>query len=96
MEQRVLMGEFLDEIAERAESKYNGLLHQGFLDWYIEAEFGTVRWDFTDGPNDGAEAGLAEDPSGAPRTGSADREHQVRRPRFGFAQGYKGNAGACT
>jgi hypothetical protein len=53
MNQRVLRAEFLDEITQRADTKFKGLLHQAFLDWYIEAEFGGVDWKFTDGPSDG-------------------------------------------
>lgn len=49
----LLVGEFLDLLRERAESKYNGRIHQAFVDWYIDAEFGRVDWKFTDDVNDG-------------------------------------------
>jgi hypothetical protein len=49
-----LISEFLDEINERADNKFNGRAHQAFIDWYIEAEFGgDTRWTFTDDVNDG-------------------------------------------
>ncbi|MCX6906523.1 MAG: AIPR family protein [Verrucomicrobia bacterium] len=51
--QELLMGEFLDLLRERAETKYNGRIHQAFVDWYIDAEFGRVEWKFTDDANDG-------------------------------------------
>lgn len=49
----LLVGEFLDLLHERADVKYNGRLHQAFVDWYIDAEFGRVDWKFTDDVNDG-------------------------------------------
>ena len=49
----LLIGEFLDLLRERAEEKYNGKIHQAFVDWYIDAEFGRVDWKFTDDVNDG-------------------------------------------
>lgn len=48
-----LLSEFLDEISERADKKFNGRSHQAFVDWYIEAEFGEVNWTFTDDVSDG-------------------------------------------
>src|SRR6266702_570549 len=45
--------EFLDALRERAEKNFKGHLHKSFIDWYVEAEFGQAKWDFTDGPNDG-------------------------------------------
>jgi hypothetical protein len=48
-----LESEFLESLQERADEKFNGHLHQAFIDWYVEAEFGGVDWRFTDGPNDG-------------------------------------------
>src|SRR5258708_4215734 len=51
--QELLVGEFLDLLRERAEMKYNGRIHQAFVDWYIDAEFGRVQWKFTDDVNDG-------------------------------------------
>lgn len=51
--QELLIAEFLDLLRERAETKYNGRIHQAFVDWYIDAEFGRVQWKFTDDVNDG-------------------------------------------
>jgi hypothetical protein len=48
-----LVSEFVEAIRERADSDYRGRLEQAFVAWYVEAEFGRVNWDFTDGPNDG-------------------------------------------
>lgn len=48
-----LVSEFLDSLRERADKFFKGHLHQAFIDWYVEAEFGELRWDFTDGPGDG-------------------------------------------
>jgi AIPR protein len=48
-----LVTEFLDQIDQRADKKFKGHHHQAFLDWYIEAEFGDVKWSFTDDVNDG-------------------------------------------
>jgi len=53
MDERLLISEFLDQLGERAESLPRGRCHQAFLDWYIEAEFGQVKWNFTDDVNDG-------------------------------------------
>ncbi|MFZ0819513.1 MAG: AIPR family protein [Candidatus Acidiferrales bacterium] len=49
---RKLVSEFLDEIRERAELNFKGRMHQAFLAWYIEAEFGEAKWNFTDDPHD--------------------------------------------
>ena len=48
-----LRDEFLESLDERAEKSFKGSLEQAFIDWYVEAEFGQLKWDFTDGPNDG-------------------------------------------
>ena len=48
-----LKAEFLDELSQRAEKQYRGLLHKAFIDWYIDAEFGRVEWKVTDDVNDG-------------------------------------------
>ena len=53
MKEAILVSEFLDEISDRAESKFRGRLHQAFLAWYVEAEFGNVKWEFTDDARDG-------------------------------------------
>jgi len=53
MKESILVSEFLDEISDRAERKFRGRLHQAFLDWYVEAEFGSVKWEFTDDAHDG-------------------------------------------
>jgi hypothetical protein len=49
----LLETEFLESLQERAEKDFKGHLEQAFIDWYVEAEFGQLKWDFTDGPNDG-------------------------------------------
>jgi hypothetical protein len=49
----IVVGEFLDEIQERADRDYNSHLHQAFVAWYVEAEFGKCDWKFTDGTGDG-------------------------------------------
>lgn len=48
LKREILVGEFLDLLRERAEEKFNGKIHQAFVDWYIDAEFGRVDWRFTD------------------------------------------------
>lgn len=48
-----LASEFLDEIRERADRDFKGRLHQAFLAWYVEAEFGRAEWIFTDDVKDG-------------------------------------------
>jgi hypothetical protein len=54
MDRRLLVREFIDEISQRAEKHFQGRLHQAFLDWYIEAEFGQgQRWNFMDDVRDG-------------------------------------------
>jgi hypothetical protein len=47
-----LVLEFLDELKEKADEHFKGRLHQAFLAWYVEAEFGDVQWKFTDDVND--------------------------------------------
>jgi hypothetical protein len=49
----LLRNEFLESLEERAEKNFKGSLDQAFIDWYVEAEFGQLKWDFTDGPKDG-------------------------------------------
>ncbi len=49
----LLESEFGEALKERADERFNGHLHQAFIDWYVEAEFGQLKWHFTDGPNDG-------------------------------------------
>jgi hypothetical protein len=53
MDHKMLVHEFLDELGHRARSQFGGKLHQAFIDWYIEAEFGRVDWKFTDDVSDG-------------------------------------------
>jgi hypothetical protein len=48
-----IISEFLDEIGQRADRDFKGQSHEAFLAWYIEAEFGDVKWRFTDDVNDG-------------------------------------------
>jgi hypothetical protein len=50
--EQILIQEFLDEICERAKRDFKGHLHQAFIGWYVEAEFGTRDFTFTDGPGD--------------------------------------------
>lgn len=49
----LLVPEFIQCLRERAEQNFKGHLHQAFIDWYVEAEFGQLKWQFTDGPHDG-------------------------------------------
>jgi hypothetical protein len=49
----LLLPEFLQSLRERADKHFKGHLHQAFIDWYVEAEFGQLKWQFTDGPRDG-------------------------------------------
>jgi hypothetical protein len=53
MDDQILISEFLDQLQERADAHFKGQSHQSFLDWYIEAEFGQVKWKFTDHTDDG-------------------------------------------
>ena len=50
---RLLIEEFLEALRERAAQRHKGKLHQAFVDWYIEAEYGGVDWKFTDDTGDG-------------------------------------------
>lgn len=52
MNPNILEAEFFDEIKERADTKFQGRLHEAFVDWFVEAEFGDNDWAFTDGPSD--------------------------------------------
>src|SRR5579859_936562 len=47
-----LVSEFLDHLHSRADEYFKGRRHQAFIAWYVEAEFGDVKWDFTDDVND--------------------------------------------
>lgn len=53
MKGTIVLSEFVDELNERMEEKFPGRLHQAFVDWYVQAEFGNVKWHFTDDSNDG-------------------------------------------
>jgi hypothetical protein len=53
MKDRLIQDEFLDAIRERATLEFDRKLQQAFVAWYIEAEFGTPKWDFTDDARDG-------------------------------------------
>ncbi|MBI4179174.1 AIPR family protein [bacterium] len=66
MREEVLIQEFLDGINERAEERFNGHLHQAFLDWYVEAEFGKLKWHFTDDANDGGIDAVVWNPDYSP------------------------------
>jgi hypothetical protein len=67
MRQELLIAEFLEQLKHRADEQFKGRLEQSFVSWCVEAEFGDVPWEFTDGPNDsGIDAILwcnNEDPS---------------------------------
>jgi hypothetical protein len=52
MKHELLIAEFLEELKHRADDRFKGRLDQSFVSWYVEAEFGDVSWQFTDGPND--------------------------------------------
>lgn len=52
LNERELAQEFLESMEERAKRSFQGKLHQAFIDWYVEAEFGRAKWSFTDGPGD--------------------------------------------
>lgn len=67
MDERLLVSEFLDHLDERAEDQFKGRRHQAFLDWYIEAEFGQTKWNFTDDVNDGGIDALIWRPNETPR-----------------------------
>jgi hypothetical protein len=43
----LLPSEFVDSLKERADRSFKGHLHQAFIDWYLEAEFGQLNWRFT-------------------------------------------------
>ena len=49
----LLVPEFIQCLRERADKNFKGHLHQAFIDWYVEAELGQMKWEFTDGPRDG-------------------------------------------
>ena len=50
----MIRSEFLEWLTQQANDNFKGHLHQSFVDWYVEAEFGRhVQWKFTDGPSDG-------------------------------------------
>lgn len=66
MREAVLIREFLDGISERAEERFNGHLHQAFLDWYVEAEFGKLKWHFTDDASDGGIDAVVWNPNYSP------------------------------
>jgi hypothetical protein len=53
MNDSLLVQEFLDELSQRADARFKGKLHQAFVDWFVEAEYGRVDWDFTDDARDG-------------------------------------------
>ena len=48
-----LVREFIESLHERADKSFKGRLDQAFVDWYVEAEFGRLDWNFTDGARDG-------------------------------------------
>src|SRR6266481_2281041 len=47
-----LTTEFRDHLQSRADQHFKGRLHQAFVAWYIEADFGAVTWHFTDDVHD--------------------------------------------
>ena len=48
-----LRAEFLEELGRRADEHFKGKLHQAFVAWFVEAEYGDVEWHFTDDACDG-------------------------------------------
>ena len=61
-----LISEFLDGLQQRAEDKFGGRLHEAFVDWYVDAEFGRVDWKFTDNAGDGGIDAVAWRPDECP------------------------------
>lgn len=53
MDERLLVEEFVEALRERADHRYKRKLARAFVDWYIEAEFGSVEWKFPDDSGDG-------------------------------------------
>ncbi len=67
MDQEVLTQEFLDELTQRANDNHRGRLHQAFICWYVEAEFGRdAVWHFSDDVSDGGIDVIVEQPSEVP------------------------------
>ena len=54
----IIIHEFMDAVAQRAELDFNRQEHQAFVAWYVEAEFGRPSWDFTDAAGDGGVDGV--------------------------------------
>lgn len=91
MREGLLIGEFLDEVSQRADERFNGHLHQAFLSWYVEAEFGRLRWHFTDDVNDGGIDAIVWNPDYFPPVfliQSKFTEHVGKSPLSGKA--YRG------
>jgi hypothetical protein len=64
----LLLSEFIHSLKERADKDFKGHLHQAFIDWFVEAEFGHLKWQFTDGPRDGGiDAVIWRKPEDKPR-----------------------------
>lgn len=61
-----LASEFLDHLHNRANEHFKGRLHQAFIAWYIEAEFGDVKWDFTDDVHDSGIDAVVWNPEESP------------------------------
>lgn len=53
LDDNFLVREFVESLQERADKSFKGRLDQAFIDWYVEAEFGRLEWNFTDGARDG-------------------------------------------
>src|SRR5688500_13942252 len=53
MEEHLLIREFLDEVRQRAADDHGGHDHRAFVAWYVEAEYGDVKYEFTDDCHDG-------------------------------------------
>src|SRR5258708_36756778 len=62
----LIEAEFLDELTQRAERGFAGKLHQAFVDWYIEAEYGEPKWDFGDDSGGGGIDAIVWSPSEVP------------------------------
>ena len=66
LDERLLAKEFLEALHERAEQHQNGTLHEAFVDWFIEAEYGRVDWKFTDDTGDGGVDAIVRLPGEVP------------------------------
>lgn len=49
----VLEAEFLEAIEQLANDEYGGKKHKAFVAWWVQAEYGNAKWEFTDDAGDG-------------------------------------------